>query len=59
MRNQEDLAKKVEKGTTENDSKEKDEDSSNKVDESAFDSQKVINMDEPIKKTYSDCFTVC
>merc|ERR1711892_17708 len=40
MRNQEDLAKKVEKGTTENDNKDKEEDNSTKVDESAFDSQK-------------------
>ena len=59
MRNQEDLAKKVEKGTTENDSKEKEEENSTKVDESAFDSQKVINMGEPIKINYSVHFTVC
>ena len=48
MRNQEDLAKKIEKGAKENDSKEKDEDSSTKLDEDAFESQKVsykmINM---------------
>ena len=41
MRNQADLAKKIEKGTKENDSKEKDEDSSTKLDEDAFESQKV------------------
>ena len=41
MRNQDDLAKKIEKGVKENDSKEKDEDSSTKVDEDAFDSEKV------------------
>ena len=49
MRNQEDLAKKVAKGTTENDNKDKEEDNSTKVDESAFDSQKVISMGETIK----------
>ena len=41
MRNQDDLAKKIETGTTENDSKEKDEESSTKADEDAFDSEKV------------------
>lgn len=40
MRNQDDLAKKLEKGAKENDIKQKDEESSTKADEDAFDSEK-------------------
>ena len=41
MRNKDDLTKKIEKGATANESKENYEDSSTKVDEDAFDSEKV------------------
>ena len=41
MRNQDDLAKKIEKAAKQNNSKEKDEHSSTKADEDVIDSQKV------------------
>ena len=41
MRNQDDLAKKIEKGAIENDTKEKEDENSPKVDEFTFESQKV------------------